>query len=277
MEIFWIKCFKTTETEIIDIIKKSNKPLKIFTPNPEIMLHSKKDKSFRECLIKADYLLPDWIWLYLAYQILEDNSHFLIILLKLPLFVFNLLFKKDKLYEKYWEKITWSHLTKKLLEEYNKIWWNIWILDLYTETDIKKIESQKLMPIKLKERYPNINFTIVRHQKENIKEEIETFNKNKCDVIFCSLWMVKQELAISKILPYTAAKAWLWIGWSLDYFIGFQKEAPAKVKKAWFEWLYRLITYPKKLVMLKKIWRAVFVFTYFVLKEKYVQKNAKRN
>jgi len=218
MEIFWIKCDKTNIKEVFETIKNTNKPLKIYTPNPEITLAAKKDKEFKDILNSADMLLPDWIWLYLWYMILEEDSKKKAII-KIPYFIYKILFKKEDIYSKYWEKICGSDLTKMIIEDTNKNWWNIWIIDLYTKTDSKKIESQKLMPKILKEKYPNVNFTIVKYQEEKVDEIIKEFSDNKVEAIFSTLWMKKQEISIDKILPHTNAKVWLWIWGSIDYLI----------------------------------------------------------
>ena len=63
-------------------------------------------------------------------------------------------------------------------------------------------------------------------------------------------------------------KLWLWVGSSFDYFIGFQKRAPKAWRAIWLEWLYRLITWPRKLERIKRLWRAIFVFIFEVFKEK---------
>jgi UDP-N-acetyl-D-mannosaminuronic acid transferase (WecB/TagA/CpsF family) len=36
----------------------------------------------------------------------------------------------------------------------------------------------------------------------------------------------------------------------------------------WLEWFYRLLTWPRKLDRLKRLWNAIFVFTFKVIWKK---------
>jgi N-acetylglucosaminyldiphosphoundecaprenol N-acetyl-beta-D-mannosaminyltransferase len=54
-------------------ITKLEKQNIVFTPNPEILLQTKNDSEFKSLLEKANYLTPDGIGLYIAFQILDNN------------------------------------------------------------------------------------------------------------------------------------------------------------------------------------------------------------
>jgi len=87
----------------------------IFTPNPEILLNAKKDKKFKALLNKADFLLPDGIGLYIAYQIktshltslLQGDGNIkkilkiILSIILMPYFFFNLFFRRKYLYERF--------------------------------------------------------------------------------------------------------------------------------------------------------------------------------
>jgi N-acetylglucosaminyldiphosphoundecaprenol N-acetyl-beta-D-mannosaminyltransferase len=60
-------------------------------------------------------------------------------------------------------------------------------------------------------------------------------------------------------------KIWLGIGSSFDYFTNFQKRAPKVLRNLGFEWFYRLLTGPRKLDRIKRLWNATFVFTFEVI------------
>lgn len=149
----------------------------VFTPNPEILLKAKKDKEFFRILRKADYLLPDGIGLYLAYQILDNNFSPFLNTILLPFYIFRLLFKKKYLYEKYGERICGSDLTKELLEKSSQKDIKIAILDLYNPHDEKKVASQKIFEEKLKQSYPSLQFSYFifdSSKKDFIFKEIDT-------------------------------------------------------------------------------------------------------
>jgi N-acetylglucosaminyldiphosphoundecaprenol N-acetyl-beta-D-mannosaminyltransferase len=81
--------------------------------------------------------------------------------------------------------------------------------------------------------------------------------------------MKKQEKSIIEVmLTAKNIKLGLWIGSSFDYFIWFQKRAPKIWRMIGIEWLYRLLTWPRKIDRLKRLWNAIFVFSYEVIKEK---------
>jgi exopolysaccharide biosynthesis WecB/TagA/CpsF family protein len=81
--------------------------------------------------------------------------------------------------------------------------------------------------------------------------------------------MKQQEKSVVEIMKSCSnIKLWLGIWSSFDYFIGFQKRAPKIWRQLWLEWLYRLITGPRKLTRLKRLYSAIFVFTYQAIKEK---------
>ena len=266
MQIFWIKCDNTSINEVIEKIENTKSPLKIYTPNPEILLRSTKNESFKNTLLNADLLLPDWIWLYVAYQALSDKNNKFLRTIKIPYYILNVLFNKKSLFKKYWTKIAWSDLTRILIEKYDKIWGNIAILDLSNDSDTKKVEAQKIMPKVLKEKYPNVNFTIIKYKEENFNNIVEEINKNGCEIVFCTLWMIKQEQLIEKILPLTNSKAGIWVWGSIDYLIWFQKRAPKWLREAGLEWLYRFFNYPNKKVAVSKVYNAIFTFTIEVIK-----------
>ena len=124
MQIFWIELNKLKYNDFLNFLKSELKVEEksqkiIFTPNPEILLNTLKDQEFKEILQKADYLTIDWIGIYIALQILSTSSPFrrrLLWGLLLPYYFFNLFFRRKYLYEKYWERICGSDLTRDLVD-----------------------------------------------------------------------------------------------------------------------------------------------------------------
>ena len=253
MEIFWIE------------LEKQNI---VFTPNPEILLKTKSDSEFKELINKATYLTPDGIGLYIAFQIF-DNIHWTFInTLLLPYYFFNLFFRRDSLYYKYWDRICWSDLTNDILLEAEKKWIKITILDLYNPTDIKKVKSQKIFPNLISKKFPKLSFDYFIYNPKQKEEIIKQITHSGSKILFSTLWMKKQEESIIEIMENANnIKLWLWIWSSFDYFIWFQKRAPKIWRNLGLEWLYRLLTWPKKIDRLKRLWKAIFVFTYEALKK----------
>lgn len=274
MQIFWIELDNLKYNDFFKEITKFENQKIIFTPNPEILLNIKKDEEFKNLLNKANYLLPDGIWLYIAFQIL-DNPPFLrgaggifINILKLPYYLFNLFFRRKYLYSKYWDRICWSDLTKDLVKysQNNNI--KVTILDLYNPTDLKKVESQKVFSSILKQKFPNLNFDYFVYEFDKKEEIIEKIKKSSSKIVFSTLGMKRQEQSVVEVMSKCEnIKIWLWIGSSFDYYIWFQKRAPKLWRAIWLEWLYRLLTWPKKIIRLKRLWNAIFVFIWEVMKK----------
>ncbi len=269
MKIFSIEIPNLKYKDLLNQITKFEKQNIVFTPNPEILLKIKTDKEFENILKQANFLTSDWIGLYIAYQILDNKYWKFINFLLLPYFFFNLFFRRKYLYEKYWDRICWSDLTKDLLTFAENNWTQIVILDLYNPTDEKKVASQKLFEEKLKNKFPKLKFDYIIFNPEKKEEIFEKIKNSESKIVFSTLWMKKQEENVVETMKNCEnIKLWLWVGSSFDYFIGFQKRAPKAWRAIWLEWLYRLITWPRKLERIKRLWRAIFVFIFEVFKEK---------
>lgn len=74
IKIFGINVTDTTENEALEFIIKGlgqkRKKMKIFTPNPEIIMAALKDEDFKKVLNSADLALPDGIGILWAAKIL---------------------------------------------------------------------------------------------------------------------------------------------------------------------------------------------------------------
>ncbi|MDQ7009107.1 MAG: WecB/TagA/CpsF family glycosyltransferase, partial [Candidatus Gracilibacteria bacterium] len=98
---------------------------------------------------------------------------------------------------------------------------------------------------------------------------IKQISSSKSKILFSTLGMKKQEKSIIEIMQKAKnIKLGLGIGSSFDYFIGFQKRAPKIWRQLGIEWLYRLITGPKKINRIKRLYKAIFVFIFTVIKNK---------
>ena len=269
MKIFWIEIQNLKYKDLFSEITKFEKQNIVFTPNPEILLKIKSDEEFKNILQKANFLTSDGIWLYIAYQILDNRFWKFINFLLLPYFFFNLFFRRKYLYEKYWERICWSDLTKDLLNfsERNNI--KITIIDLYNPLDEKKVASQNIFEEKLKQKFPNLSFDYIIFNPEKTQEILEKIKSSQSKIVFSTLWMKKQEESVIEVMENCKnIKLGLWVGSSFDYFIGFQKRAPKIWRSLWLEWFYRLLTWPRKLDRIKRLYRAIVLFIFEVFKSK---------
>jgi len=268
MQVFWIEIDKIKYSDLFEQITKFEDRNIVFTPNPEILLKTLTDREFKNLINKATYRTSDGIWLYLAYQILDEKGS----VFALPYYIYRVIFEKPRLYKKYGERICWSDLTKDLVAFANENDIEISIIDLYNPTDLKKVESQKAFVKILKKTFPKLKFDYYIYNSEKKDEIIEKIKSSNSKILFSTLWMKKQEQSVVEIMEACEnIKIWLWIGSSFDYFIGFQKRAPKLWRDMGLEWLYRLITWPRKIDRIKRLWSAIFVFTWKVISEKLIK------
>lgn len=269
MEIFWIKLDKLKYNIFLNELKDDlslGKRNIVFTPNPEILLNTKKDKEFKNIINKATFLTSDWIWLYIWFQILENKKNIFLETLLLPYYFFNLFFRKNYLYYKYGDRICGSDMTLDLVKfsQENNI--SITILDPYYPKDIAKCESQKNFRKNLLKKFPKLNFNFFIYKPEEKEEIIKEIGKSESKILFSTLWMKTQEKSIIEIMNKCKnIKLGLGIWSSFDYLVWFQKRAPLFWRKIGLEWLYRLITWPQKIKRLKRLYKAIFVFILEVL------------
>ncbi|MCH8519109.1 WecB/TagA/CpsF family glycosyltransferase, partial [Candidatus Gracilibacteria bacterium] len=285
MKIFELTLTKLRYSEFIEEMKQyiSHKtPLLqgegtrlIFTPNPEICLKTLEDKEFLMTLRQANYLTSDGIGLYLAYQInnylklqlspgrgelergflwkkayLESTAlgRKIFLFLLLPYFLFNILFRKTYLYEKYGDRICGSDLTNELVNYAQDEVINIAIIDGYFPQDTRKCESQKNFRENLQQVFPTLNFDYYILREDNKTEIFESIKNSEAKISFATLGMKKQELFCLEVRENCSnIRLALGVGSSFDYYTGFQKRAPKIWRDLGFEWLYRIFTSPNKL------------------------------
>ncbi len=87
----------------------------------------------------------------------------------------------------------------------------------------------------------------------------------KIDILFVAFGAPKQEIWISDNLKNLPVKLVMGVGGAFDYLSGTVVRAPEWVRKAGFEWLFRLVVQPWRL----KRQLALLQFIYLVLREKF--------
>ncbi len=99
-------------------------------------------------------------------------------------------------------------------------------------------------------KYPELQ--IVGHMQGFINESempvlVEDINKSGADILFVALGSPKQEQWIEKYLPQLKVKVCQGVGGTFDVLSGDVKRAPRLFRDLYLEWLYRLISQPKRL------------------------------
>lgn len=271
MKIFELEIPKLRYSEFIEEIREfimrssshwdCSQARLIFTPNPEICLKTLEDEEFLKALKQADYLTSDGIGLYLAYQINDSKLAKIFLFLFLPYYIFNILFRKKFLYQRYGDRICWSDLTSELVKFAEKEQIKIAIIDPYFPEDAWKCKVQKKIREKLLEKFPHLLFDFYMLGKNSQQEILENIKNSQVKICFVTLGMKKQELFCLEVQENCPnIKLAAWVGSSFDYYTWFQKRAPKIWRDVWFEWLYRIFTSPNKLKRLGRIYQALIVF-----------------
>ena len=234
----------------LDILEKigqfldTNKQHYIVTPNPEFLVATQKDEKFKKILNNADIAIPDGFGLKIASQILfrqKLHRHTGV----------DLMVKSCKL------------ATKK-----NK--------SIYLFGAGKGVAQETAQ--KLKKQFPKLKIAgahsggIINYQLSIINPELNKddnlakIKQASPDILFVALGQIKQEKWIVKNLSkLPSVRLAIGIGGSFDYISKKTLRAPKFLRILGLEWLFRLILQPKRL---KRIWNAVVVFMWLILKEK---------
>ena len=192
----------------------------IFTPNPEILLEASRSKEYRAILQKADLALPDGIGLVLIGRFLGAPFR---------------------------ERVAGVDFMVKLCEFAAKHGQKIFLLG--GENCVAGRTA-----IVLKKRFPAL-------QVAGWSEDIDLPRPSLCnvDILFVALGAQKQERWISDNLScLPSVKIAMAVGGAFDMISGDIPRAPAFLRKAGLEWLWRFALEPKK--RWKRDFNAAIVF-----------------
>jgi N-acetylglucosaminyldiphosphoundecaprenol N-acetyl-beta-D-mannosaminyltransferase len=111
----------------------------------------------------------------------------------------------------------------------------------------------------LQQHYPNLTVG-VWYQDNSLQLRIETFQPT---VLFVALGQPTQDLWIAKHLQsLPSIRVAIGVGGAVDFLTGVRRRAPRVMRSLGVEWLWRLITQPRRVV---RIFRATFGFWYTIL------------
>lgn len=216
---------------------KSARQHKIFTPNPEMLVDARKDAYFNNVLNNGDLNLCDGFGLALlsGCQRIAGIDFMLEIC--------------------------------KIAEKERK---NVYLLGSGNDEAVKKTADNLL------KQFPTL--TIVGYDKgEELKIEncalmiadalnkrmIKDINISKADILLVAFGHGKQEKWIHENLAnLPGVKIAMGVGGAFDYISGRVRRAPRLMRQIGLEWLYRLMTQPRRI---SRIWRATVVFLWLCL------------
>lgn len=249
----------------------------IVTPNPEIVLMATQDWLLKKAIFKSDYSVPDGIGLAQAvkYQSLDvpKNPITKIFTMIIQGLVVGFMTLKDpKWVMEDLEIIKGRELFFDLLEIANRKYLRVYLLGG------ENGEQEKTEEI-LVSKYPNIVFkTDHRFPKYSLKGQPLTKIDRKLhkavlgsikmfepDLVFVALGAPRQEKWIFRNFFRLKATGAMAVGGTFRFVSGQSKLPPAMFVKYNLEWLWRLITEPRRL---RRIINAFFVFSWKIFLDK---------
>ncbi len=230
-EIMDISFLNVTKDEILNNhlykdLLEGNKKF-IVTANPEIVMESRNDEYYKNCILSADYVIADGIGIIIASK-----------LQKQPLK----------------ERIPGYELMMSLIQHAEKTKKSCFFLGANETVNRKAVEQLKI-------DYPNLIIAGHHHGFFDLNDEkvVETVKQSNADLVFVALGMPKQEQWITQNIDSFSKGIFMGVGGSFDVVAGEVKRAPDIWIKLNLEWLYRLIKQPFR-------WKRVLKVFEFIIK-----------
>lgn len=216
----------------------NSKQLKIITLNPEMIAIATKNLEFQSAINNANLIIPDGTGIVWALKLLNSNT----------------------LEEA--QRIPGIELAEDILESANKLKKKVAIYGGTKEV----LEKSKTI---LQQRYKNIQ--IIKsidgfQEKENDIKIAKEIAELTPDVVLVGTGTPRQEIWINKYSHLFPKSVMIGIGGSMDVWSGNKPRAPKKIRDMHLEWLFRMVTQPKRT---KRILKSIPYFIYMVLREKF--------
>jgi len=226
----------------------SDKQHYVVTPNPEFVVAAQEDEDFREIINNADLSIADGVGLQYAARYLGQPAP---------------------------PRITGNDLMQMLAGICAETGKSMYLLG---GSDRVAEKSASI----LKGQYPTLkvkasaggSISIADGEWQMDSQVLREIINYQPAVLFVAFGHGKQEKWIISFLEHLpSVRIAAGIGGAFDYLSGNLPRAPKFVRKLGLEWLYRLIKEPKRI---KRIWTAVIIFPYFVVKYSIVNTYGRR-
>ena len=185
----------------------------IATVNPEFVMAARRDPSFRAVLERADLCLPDGVGVTLAARYLGRPLR---------------------------ERVAGVDLVEGLAARAAREGWRLFLLGAGPGV------AERAAGV-LTSRNPGLTIcgtyagSPAREEEEGIVERVRAA---RTDLLLVAYGAPAQELWLARNLARTGAAVGIGVGGAFDYIAGVVPRAPAWVRRAGFEWLYRLLRQP---------------------------------
>lgn len=220
--------------EIVDQMIRGDKSQTILAVNPEKVVRAQSDGRLLSTLWNAGLVLPDGIGVVYAVR---------------------------RLYRRAIKRVAGSDLMPAICAVAPRRGYRIFLYGASPEVNAETVR-------RLRARNPGIN--IVGHENGFVTDDdmpglVDRINESEANVLFIALGSPRQELWMETYLPQLRhVRVCQGVGGTFDVIAGRVKRAPLVVRRSNLEWLYRLVTEPRRASRQVALPR----FTYRVLREK---------
>lgn len=194
------------------------KAIKIFTPNSEILYKASQEPNLISLLSEADLLLPDGIGVIFASHILQDP---------LPC------------------RITGIDTAEYILSEAERMALSVYLLGGMSGVAEKAAHE-------LTKKHPRLRIVGAHHgyfrSQEEKRQVVGKIQAASPQILFVCLGFPTQERFISDTLSkLPSVRLAMGLGGCLDVWSGSIRRAPKIIQRVGLEWLYRILSAPKRI------------------------------
>lgn len=210
---------------------EQGEPHQVITPNSSMVLCARQDRELAQILNRSSLSVPDGIGLLWAAEFYGTPIK---------------------------ERVTGIDLMKHLCLAASKKGYSLYLLG--AKEDVARRAKDHLLAT-------HSHLKVVGHHqgffdKEEEKEIISEIREKRPDILFVGMGAINQEKWIAKHLKELRVPVCIGVGGSFDVVSGRLKRAPLWVMNRGFEWLYRLLIQPWRILRITAL--PSFVFTVFV-------------
>ena len=198
------------------------------TPNPEIVLASRKNRKLASAVRAADMVLADGVGVIYASHILGTPIK---------------------------NRIPGIDFASALMARMSECGKKVFLLG--AKSGVAELAGERLS-----ERYPGLDICGVNDgyfEEEDNELVLEKINAQSPDLVLVCLGAPKQEIWMKNNAELLNAGLMIGLGGALDVYAGVVERAPRKWRKLGLEWLYRLIREPRRIKRMIKLPGILFV------------------
>ena len=260
--ILHIQLDNLTEPQLLKKIEQfldSDNQHTIFTPNPEFLVAARKDNEFKNILNQSDINIPDGFGLKLASRFLTGQKLHRHTGVDTLIKICQLASQKQKSVYFFGAGEGIAQKTAQTLKA------------KFPSLKIAGAESGGIIDLHASCLIPHTSEAINNLSTLKQNHNIAKIKAAEPDILFVALGQIKQEKWLyQNITKIPSIQLAMGIGGSFDYISHKTPRAPKFLRILGLEWLFRLIQNPKRA---KRIWNAVVIFMWMVIREKLSKNN----